>query len=312
MTGAFEAYLLQRVSAGVARQYARAVEQYRAAAAAIESAGYSEVVAYVGHLRRKRALSDSAVGGHVAAIRHYYAWLVATGVRGDDPTAALELRNRRRDRGVTAPEELYPAAVLEAWLASIPAEAPAVRRVAAGLLVYQALAPRELVGVEVGAVDLAAGTIRAPGSGSLDARTLPLRASQVLQLDTYVKGERAEAVAGGMRGRWAPAGGRGREAATAALLVTEYGRPFGRQDVPRLINGRRRGDGKGDDEEGESDYLLPLRIRQSVIAGLLSGGHDVRVVQALAGHRSAATTEAYRTDGLEDLARAIWRLHPRQ
>ena len=52
-------------------------------------------------------------------------------------------------------------------------------------------------------------------------------------------------------------------------------------------------------------------IRQSVIPGLSQDRrHDVRVVQGFAGQRRASATEAYRTNGLKELADALWRLHP--
>ena len=59
-------------------------------------------------------------------------------------------------------------------------------------------------------------------------------------------------------------------------------------------------------------WLSPLRIRQSVIAQLLDAGHDVRVVQAFAGHATATATEQYRRTGLEGLAAAVRELHPRR
>ena len=307
-----EVYLAARLSAGVARTYARAVARYREAVPGADAAGYSAVVAYLGSLRAQ-GLGHSAVAGHVAALRHYYAWLVATGVRGDDPTAALAVRTRGRPGGLAAPDALYSAAELAAWLGSIPADAPGHRRVAASLLAYQALTASEVCGLRADAVDLAAGTVRAPGAANVDARTLPLRASQVLLIDGYVRGERAEAVARGPRGRWrrsalATDGGAGGGGPPPELVVTPNGRAVLRPHLPLVVNGRSQADrtprGPG--------YLLPLRIRQSVIAGLLNAGHDVRVVQAFAGHRFTSTTEAYRTAALDDLAAAVWRLHPRQ
>ena len=284
------AYLAQRLAPAVARQYGRAIARYVAGVGGeAAAAGYGEVVGYVGGLRA-RGLSDGAIGVQVAAVRMYHAWLVATGARADDPTAALRLGGGRRAAGPAEPEALYTAGRLAAWLASIPRAAPRLRAVAAGLLVHQGLAPHELVALRADAVDVEAGVVRAPGAARVRARVLALRGEQVLLIERYVREERATVAADGV----------------GELLVTSRGRAVLRQDLGRLVNGRARGSPVGPDD------LRPLRIRQSVIAHALGEGHDVRVVQAFAGHAKASTTAAYRVDVLEDLAVAIARAHPRQ
>ncbi len=65
-------------------------------------------------------------------------------------------------------------------------------------------------------------------------------------------------------------------------------------------------------ERDQQEKLIPLKIRQSVIAHLLKENNDVRIVQEFAGHRRAASTEAYKQTGLEELKSAIERLHPLQ
>ena len=56
--------------------------------------------------------------------------------------------------------------------------------------------------------------------------------------------------------------------------------------------------------------MSPLKIRQSVIHHKLSEGHNVRVVQAFAGHRSILSTEAYQTNHIEELKKGINKYHP--
>ena len=60
------------------------------------------------------------------------------------------------------------------------------------------------------------------------------------------------------------------------------------------------------------EKLTPLKIRQSVITHLLKEKNDTRIVQAFAGHRRTASTEAYQQTGLEELKKAINELHPLQ
>ena len=62
----------------------------------------------------------------------------------------------------------------------------------------------------------------------------------------------------------------------------------------------------------QQNKLIPLKIRQSVIAHLLKENNDIRIVQEFAGHRRTGSTEAYKQTGLEELKSAIDRLHPLQ
>ena len=56
--------------------------------------------------------------------------------------------------------------------------------------------------------------------------------------------------------------------------------------------------------------LIPMTIRQSVIANKLKAGQGLRHVQAFAGHRQPSSTEAYRTNNLEVLRTAVAKCHP--
>ena len=142
----------------------------------------------------------------------------------------------------------------------------------------------------VGDVDLAAGTVYVTGGGKTDSRTLALKASQVLLIDGYVRKERRELRRAAPRGQRSERG-----------LLTNTGKPVGSASLNELVNA-----GRSDEER-----LRPPLVRQTVIAGLLEAGHDVRVVQAFARHRTATATEQYRVGGLKELARAVRALHPR-
>jgi integrase/recombinase XerD len=72
--------------------------------------------------------------------------------------------------------------------------------------------------------------------------------------------------------------------------------------INRMINENR----------DKQNKLIPLKIRQSVIAHLLKTENDLRIVQQFAGHRRTASTEAYKQTGLEELKSAVERLHPLQ
>ncbi len=185
-------------------------------------------------------------------------------------------------------DELYAAERLSEWLGAAGAGR---QKVAAGLLVHLALLSAEAVRLTVGDVDLAAGTVYVNGGGKTDSRILALEASQVLMIDGYVTKERRE-----LR-RAAPRGQR-----SERLLLTNTGKAVGLASLNKLVNAGRGGDEK----------LRPLVVRQTVIAGQLEAGHDVRVVQAFAGHRTTTATERHGVGGLKELARPVRALHPRE
>ena len=282
--------------------YLRFVAELRARLPDIAAATRADVVAYLADLRA-RGLGHGTRAGRLAALKAYYDHLVRAGVRDDHPCRTLTLRAPPRPEHVDH-ARLYTRGQLAALLADVraagdPSPAAAVRLALAGLLCHQALAPAECCVIAAADVDLDAGTVRAPGTRSIDARTLPLRAAQALHLADYLRDVRPQILAGGVRGAWRPAAGRD---PPAALLLSEWGRPLLRQKLPALLNaGRPR-----------EAWVTPLRVRQSVLAHLLTAGYDVSVVQAFAGHRFPSSTEHYRADGLADLAAVVTRLHPRQ
>ncbi|MBK7883832.1 MAG: hypothetical protein IPJ81_08535 [Chitinophagaceae bacterium] len=80
----------------------------------------------------------------------------------------------------------------------------------------------------------------------------------------------------------------------------------GKRIFPGIIN-RMINEGKKPHEK-----LLPIKIRQSVIAHFLKANNDIRLVQVFAGHRRAGSTEEYKQSGLEELKANISKLHPLQ
>ena len=302
----FERYLAGRYRPSVARGYGNAVRRYLDAAHAPERAAWADVLAYVDGLRR-RGLHAKSLRNHLSGIKAYYRWLQAAGVREDHPCASLNLRDPV-DRAIRL-DGLYAGERVAEWVAGEWAGAggggggppggggagggswPRRRQVAAGLLAHQGLMSAEAVRLGVADVDLRAGTVYVTGGGKTDSRTLYLRASQVLELDAYVRAEWKALRRRGPRGR-----------KSDRLLLSNTGRAMHTATLQQVVNaGLPR-----------PAWLLPLRLRQTAIAELLDAGHDVRVVQAFAGHRTATATEQYRRAGFDELAAAVRALHPRR
>ena len=286
----FESYLRDNYRPSVTRSYGNRARTYRESVRDAEPATYADVLAYIERLR-SRGLHAKSLRNHLIAVKAYYKWLQSEGAREDHPCARLRLRDPV-DRRVQL-DGLYSGERLTEWLAGEwieEAKRERRRQVAAGLLVHQAVLSSEAVRLRIGDVDLAAGTVYVTGGGKIASRTLALEASQVMTLHDYIQGQRRELWRAG------PSDGR-----SDRLLLTDTGRAMATAGLQKLVNaGLVRG-----------AWLSPLRIRQSVIAGLLDGGHDVRVVQAMAGHATATATEQYRRSSYEELAAAVRALHPR-
>jgi site-specific recombinase XerD len=86
----------------------------------------------------------------------------------------------------------------------------------------------------------------------------------------------------------------------AALILGNTGIRICTGSINRLINTDR----------AKHDKLIPLKIRQSVIAHLLKSNNDLRIVQVFAGHKRAGSTEEYKQTSLEELKTLIQNLHP--
>ena len=287
-------YLRSRFRAGSHEHVAYRVARYVAwsgGEAAARGARYPDVLRYVTELRG-RGLHPRTLRLELAGVSAYHAWLVAAGLRADHPCRTLKLADAY-DRRVRT-DELYAVDEVAAWASTYrAAKARDQRRgeVVVGLLVNQALTAGDVTRLRVGDVDLDAGTVYVSAGGKTAARTLSLRASQVMTLWRYLDEDRgryvAMAQARDLREDW-------------LLFDTRGGQLVGGQ-LHRLVNVGR----------GQAERLNPQKVRQSVIADLVAGGHDVRVVQAFAGHRNSTATAEYRRSDAEALAEAVARLHPR-
>jgi len=286
-------YLAERYRASAVRSYINRITRYveRIGETKAREASYQDVLGYVVELRRN-GLHAKTLRHELAAVKMYYEWLLESGQRIDHPCRTLVLRDAV-DRQIRL-DELYTREQLEDLISSYKAADPLNQRrgeVVIGLLINQALTAGEVTRLRIGDVDLEAGTVYVGAGGKTAERTLALKASQVLALWRYIEEDRSRyvsmATARGERTDW-------------LLFDTRGGQLDGGQ-LNRLINRGR----------SKADRLRPQKIRQTVIAELVAAGHDVRIVQAFAGHRRSSATEQYKRTGLEELAEAVMKLHPR-
>lgn len=256
-----------------------------------EKASYTDVLDYIGLLREQN-LHPKSLRNNLFAIKIYYRYLVATGKRKDHPCQYLYLKDQI-NRAIQV-ESLYPKEILtelyENWQSKNP-EHQTRDKIIISLLIYQALTVLEISQLKVSDINLERGTINIKGNTKNKGRELSLKPNQILLFHNYQKQD--------WKSYWRKQKPKKR---TDYFLMNEQGLQLWQGGINRMIN----------QDRDKQNKLIPLKIRQSVIAHLLKENNDIRIVQEFAGHRRTASTEAYKQTGLEELKSAIEKLHPLQ
>jgi integrase/recombinase XerD len=159
-----------------------------------------------------------------------------------------------------------------------------------GLLIYQALLPREIINLNIEDFNLEKGHIFIKGNCNQKSRTLKLEAKQILLIYKYLKEDRKTLL---KQNKTNPV--------EQAFFLGQYGEKFiDHTGINRIINENRP----------KQQQIQPIKIRQSVIANLLKKENDTRIVQVFAGHSRASTTVQYKQNDLEILQSAVNQYHP--
>lgn len=271
------------------KNYLQLIDRYRDFVQAPEAAIYQDVIDYLAHLR-SLGKHPKTLRNHLFAIKMYYRYLVDTRQRNEHPCGHLQLKDRI-NRAVDV-QGLYTMKMMETFLNQCSDKNPSGirQKVVVSLLVYQALTAQELVNLNQSDIDLEKAVVKVAGSRKQNGRTLELKPMQIMLLHTYLSGAREKLLI------------KNSQIQSESLILTRYGKRPLPGTITALANHGRP----------KPEHLQPLKIRQSVIAHLLKSGNDLRVVQVFAGHKRAASTEAYQQSGLDQLKATIDKIHPLQ
>jgi len=255
-----------------------------------QRATYGEILQYIEYLRKNFDLHPKTLRHCLYGVKIYFNWLLETGRRTDHPCSELKLKDRI-DKRIRV-ENLYSGQELERFFETVCAPKRKHRldnrnKIIVSLLIYQALTVTEIAALTTGEVNLEKGEIHIKAQYHQLARTLPLKAKQILMFYNYLQADRPELAAFAKE-------------PCDAFILGQYGEPIKPEAISRMLNCYRPA----------NERLQPVKIRQSVIANLLDDRHDTRIVQVFAGHRRASTTEEYRKDANETLQAAVNRYHP--
>jgi len=249
------------------------------------------VAGYVDELQQARTddglrrYKESTIARALAAVRSFHRFCVEEGLLASDPSE--DVGAPRVPQGI--PKALTEAEV-EALLNAVPGDGPRPQRDRAILEMLYAggLRISELVGLDVGDVDLYDGLVRVLGKGSKE-RVVPLGRTAREAIGDYLTTGRTE-----LAGR----------TTRSALFLNARGGRLTRQGAWLIV--RAAGD-----RAGLSGRLFPHVLRHSCATHMLDRGADIRVVQELLGHASLSTTQVYTKVSPERLRAVYEAAHPR-
>jgi integrase/recombinase XerC len=231
----------------------------------------------------ERGMARSSIARRAAAARALGAWLADTGQLAADPAARL--KSPKADKHL--PRVLTAAQITHLFdsltILANTGDATARRDLAIVELLYgSALRVSEVVGLDIGSMDLGRQTVRVIGKGSKERVVpfgVPARRAVVAYLEV-------------------------RPQPTSALFLNSRGARVGTRTVYELV-ARLLNELPGSGPAG------PHALRHTAATHLLDGGADLRAVQELLGHASLGTTQIYTHVSTERLKQSYALAHPR-
>jgi integrase/recombinase XerC len=230
----------------------------------------------------RRGLGPRSVARRLSAVRTFLSFLVETGVV--KANAAIHVQAPKAPRRLPATLDADQVASLLA----ISGEDPLTLRDRAILELFYSSGLRlaELVGLNLGDVDVADRTVRVLGKGS-KARIIPVGKQALAALHDWLQ----------VRSELARSG-------DLALFVSRRGQRVSPRTVQLRVNewAKRRGAPTG---------VHPHMLRHSFATHVLESSRDLRAVQEMLGHASLSTTQIYTHLDFQHLASVYDQAHPR-
>jgi integrase/recombinase XerD len=221
----------------------------------------------------------------LACMRSFYRHLRREELLDRDPTADLQ----GPPRGKRLPHVLSRDQVAHLLAQPLGTSPAALRDRALLELMYACgLRASEAVGLDLEAIDLDDGVLRAFGKGSKE-RIVPIGGKALAALRVYL-----------LRGRPALVGVREQ----SRVFVNQRGGPLSRQGLYKIVQRHAR-------SAGLEGRMSPHTLRHTFATHLLAGGCDLRSLQEMLGHADIATTQIYTHLSADRLRDVYFAAHPR-
>jgi integrase/recombinase XerC len=230
----------------------------------------------------RKGLSARSVARRLSAVRTFLNYLIEMGVLKNN--AGVHVQAPKAPRRL--PATLDPDQV--ASLLAISGDEPQTLRDRAMLELFYSSGLRlaELVGLDLGDVDVADRTVRVVGKGS-KTRVVPVGKQALAALADWLA----------VRPELAKAGER-------ALFVGNRGARVSPRTVQKRVNEWAK-------RQGAPTGVHPHMLRHSFATHVLESSRNLRAVQELLGHASLSTTQIYTHLDFQHLAKVYDKAHPR-
>lgn len=228
--------------------------------------------------------SAASVTRFLASIKSFYNYLISQGILKNNPA-----------KGITAAkvERKYPEILtskeVELFLEQpLCIDAKGFRDHAMLELLYATgIRVSELISLDIGDLNLAAGLIRCESKGK--ERVIPLYQTAIKALQDYVKNIRPQLIA---------------DSNEEALFVNMNGERMSRQGFWKIIKYYQ-------EKAGIEKEITPHTLRHSFAAHLLENGADLRSIQEMLGHADISSTQIYTHVVKRQLKDVYRKAHPR-
>ncbi len=233
----------------------------------------------------EQGLARRSIARRVSEVRAFGSWLVRAGHCESNPFQTLRPPKTTR----SLPQVLEPHEVA-ALLSAPDLSTPQGQRDQAimELLYASGVRVSELVGLDLGAVNLSTGEVRVVGKGDKERLTL-LGVPAIRALERYLADGRPRLL--GKR-------------PTRALFLNRFGNRLSVRSVQLILDRYAK-------QAGLTKRVTPHVLRHSFATHMLDGGADLRVVQELLGHAQLSTTQIYTHVSKQRLREVYERAHPR-
>jgi integrase/recombinase XerD len=233
-------------------------------------------------------LAASTQARKLSALRQFFGFQYAEGLRGDDPTQAIEAPRAARPL-----PKILSGADLDRMLATAAEDrSPEGLRLTliVEMLYGGGLRVSELAGMTLAAVQTRENFIRVTGKGNKE-RLSPLNISARGALDAYLA----------VRDKFLPK----QDKANRYLFVSRGAEGFlTRRRFHQLLKALALKAGL------DPAKVSPHVLRHAFATHLVEGGADLRSVQTLLGHADIATTQIYTHVARDHLSRVMQSAHP--
>jgi integrase/recombinase XerD len=236
-------------------------------------------------------ISPSSQARKLSALRQFFGFLFAEGIRKDDPTSAIDAPKRARSLPKILSRDDVDALIEAARQVE---DADGLRLACIVEMLYAAgLRVTELVGLPLAAVRGKNGFLLVKGKGNKE-RLAPLGPSARAAVDTYLC----------VRDEFLPAGTR-RHAAERFLFPSRSAEGFlTRRRCHQMLKALAL------KANIDPEKLSPHVLRHAFATHLVEGGADLRSVQTLLGHADIATTQIYTHVASDRLTSVMESAHP--